>query len=261
MLDSETPFLPDPDAGTAAAAGPLRLPAPAPAQLPATGVTPRRPLRFTFARTVDDSPALPLPLPDLFEGVFDSPDRDAGDDRIRRSRARARALLDAREAALDPAARNLWHDDGQEDDTAGTAATSTLPAAAAAAAPPAETGRRRIRHLTAADLARDRARRNAPAPQAHEAITDPLRDRLRDVRCVLYSRDDDMPAHRTRAPLPERLTAMVLTLVLLVAALPVGLALGILSLFRGPDLRLSAQAVTVVGIVSSLWHGLVTIPL
>lgn len=252
MLDADPPFLPDLAPEVAPETASLRMPGLPATQQPA-GVTPRRPLRFTFARTAEDLPIPALTLPDLFEGVFDDSAHAATDPRLIRSRARARALLDAHEAALDPAERNLWFDYGIEDIPAAPPAPQT----ACADDTPAQTAPipRRIRHLTAADLtARAVTARSAQARAANDAIPDPLRDRLRDLRTALYTADD------TETPPPaalrHRLLAVVLNLALLIVALPAGIALTALALLRGPDLRLSSRAIALAGTAVTLWHSL-----
>ena len=258
MLDSETHFDPDPPSLTGVP--PLRLPqAATPAPAAAAGVTPRRPLRFTSARVAEDAPAQRLPLPDLFAGVFeDDTAGPAADPRIRRSRARARALMDAHEADLDPALRNLWHDYETAPDSPGPA---PAPSADPAPEPAAPGGRRPIRHLTAADLAAPRAARNRRLHTTHEDVADPLRDHLRDIRTALYAPVEADTPPAPRPALTERLTAGVLNLALVVAAMPVGLALTAVSLLRGPDLRLSARTVATVGALGTVVQALPGFPL
>lgn len=197
-------------------------------------VTPRRPLRLTSARPAGDSPAIALPVPNIFEGVFDTED-SLVDPRLQRSRSRARSLLAAREAALTEAERNLWHDDDP----------APAPEAPTVAIEPPRSGRR-VRHLTAADLA---ARNPAPSPVA----SDPLRDRLTAVREALYAPDPEADALSQQArPLPQRLAAQILNLILLVVALPVGAVVATITFLRGEDLTLSSRAVALVGALTGI---------
>jgi len=248
MLDIEATFSPYPDA--AAAAPPplsgLRVDVPADASAAAPqdvaeaagprAVTPRRPLRFTSARSAEESPAIALAIPNIFDGVFDTEDH-LTDPRLQRGRARARSLLARHEAALSDAERNLWHDDPQHE-----------PAPEPIVAQPAPVGRR-VRHLTAADLA-------ARALPGSPATSDPLRDRLINVRAALYAPDPDADAEAaardtTARPLPERLTAQVLNITLLTVALPVGATVATITLLRGEDLTLSARTIAIVGTISA----------
>jgi len=251
MLDVEATFSPHPDASPATrstlagllgdlpAATPVPDDPPPPAAPPSDTadsrpVTPRRPLRFTSARAAGESAHITLSVPNIFDGVFDAEDR-LTDPRLLRSRARARSLLAAREAALSEAERNLWHDDGLSE--------APAPQPAAPEASPARAGRR-VRHLTAADL----------GPAAHRSrpdIHDPLRDRLIDIRAALYAADPEAGTQDApRKDLPERLTAQVLNVTLLTVALPVGATVATITLLRGEDLALSARAVALVGAIT-----------
>lgn len=199
-------------------------------------VTPRRPLRLTSARPAGDSPAIALPVPNIFEGVFDTED-SLVDPRLQRSRARARSLLATREAALTPAERNLWHDDEP--------APAPAPEAPTAASEPTRSGRR-VRHLTIADLAK---RNHAQVP----VTSDPLRDRLTAIREALYAPDPEAEALAKNArPLAQRLTAQVLNVVLLTVALPVGAVVATITVLRGADLTLSSRAVALVGALTGI---------
>jgi len=182
-------------------------------------VTPRRLLRFSAARGIEDTRVQALPVLNLFDGVFESED-DLTDPRLLRSRARARRLLAAHEAGLSEAERNLWHDDPQPE-----------PAPAPALAPTEPQGRR-IRHLTAADIAP-----HAPAP-----IVDPLRDHLQAVRAALYAPDPDAPPPVERAGLGERLMAPLIATLLFLLSRPLGMAKSASTLLRAPDLRGAARA-------------------
>lgn len=192
-------------------------------------VTPRRLLRFSSARAAEDAPVLARPVLNLFDGVFDEDDTPT-DPRLLRSRARARRLLAAHEAGLSDAERNLWHDDPQPQPAPETAS------------PEPEPQGRRIRHLTAADI----------APHPPEPVHDPLRDRLHAARDALYLPHPDDPPPQPRPGLAERLTVQVLNATVLVAAWPVGLALAAITLRRGEDLRLTARTVALVGTASAL---------
>lgn len=241
MLDSDTSFVPDfqsPDALDlpAGAATPVADAATQP--VPPRPVTPRRPLRLSSARAEEPVRLSPA-VPDIFDGVFDE-DRPATDPRLQRGRARAMALLAAQEQHLSPEERNLWHDD------TGAATTTGTEPAPAPQTQPIQTGRR-VRHLTAADLSPQITPRNMPAiaPQP-DGMDDPLRTQLHEVRAALYDPLPEGEAPAT-ATLPERLTAATFNLILLVVALPLGLALTALTFLRGEDLRLSAHAIAIAG--------------
>ena len=183
-------------------------------------VTPRRPLRFTAARSAEDAAPVTLPSFNLFDGVFEDTALDGPgvDPRLQRSRARARAHLAAMEAALTPVERNLWHDDPEPEPPAQPvlARAATEDATTAEATPRTDAAclpRRPVRHLTAADIRRT----PRPAPQIH----DPLRDRLHDLRDILYTPTPEeteaaaaAAAHR-REPLPQRALSVLLPMVAL----------------------------------------------
>ena len=214
-------------------------------------VTPRRPMRFTFARDAGESAPIALPTPNLFDGIFqddllDSPDLDP---RLRRSRERALARLAAYEAALPPEQRNLWIDDGADDAAPTTVHAQT---AAQAAAPEARTEsrlhlahepghpRRVVRHLS---VKRHDAGHTAQAPLIH----DPLQDHLHRVRDALYTVDPEAePIVQPEPALHRRILAIVMHLFLIIATLPDRLAEGLSrhlpSSRRGFDLRLAATA-------------------
>lgn len=197
-------------------------------------VTPRRLLRFTSSRVAEDAPAIALPVPNIFEGVFDDEDH-LTDPRLLRSRARARALLAAHEALLSDAERNLWHDDPEPEPP---------PPAPVVTETAQERSGRRVRHLTAADI--------APHRPDDAPIHDSLRDRLQLVRAALYDPDPDAPpAPPPKPAMTERVTVQALNAALIITALPVGLIVSAITLLRGEDLRLSARAVAAVGAVTA----------
>ncbi|NBE08711.1 hypothetical protein [Paragemmobacter ruber] len=204
----------------------------------ARAITPRRPMRFTFARETPEPGRIALPAPNLFDGVFDSNTLSGADidPRLQRSRARALARLAAHEATLPPEARNLWHDDGAEPDAplAATEATETAPAVLPDATPPAMTmtapesvadpstatpaapvtPRRAVRQIAVT--------RRTPRPRPEiAAIHDPLQDHLHQIRDALYAPLPDtadaaeatatspIPA---RAPILARLVALIMAL-------------------------------------------------
>lgn len=214
-----------------------------PATADSRPVTPRRPLRFSFARSAEDTAPVTLPVSNIFVGIFDEDDLSTAgvDPRLARSRHRARAILAAREAALPAEEANLWHDFG---DTP-VAETAAIPAPAQAAsdldATTAPRGRRPVRHLTSADLL---AHRPTEAP-----VHDPLQDHLHRVRDALYAPDPEGEAAEAaaRPSVPARLAAHALNLALIVTALPLGVAMMIYTVFRGEDLRLSARMVAIAG--------------
>ena len=205
-------------------------------------VTPRRPLRFSSARTGEDAVAVTLPVANLFTGIFDEDDLATADvdPRLARSRQRARAILAAREAALPAEEANLWHDFALDPAPAPTLA----PLSADAAARTARTrSGRPVRHLTSADL---RANRLPETPEE-----DPLQTHLHRVRDALYAPDPEGDAAAAAAAahlsLPARCTAHAFNLALLVTALPLGAAMMVYTFLRGDDLRLSARLVAVAG--------------
>lgn len=209
-------------------------------------VTPRRPLRFSSARTSEDAVAVTLPVANLFTGIFDEDDLATADvdPRLARSRQRARAILAAREAALPAEEANLWHDFALDPAPAPTLAPLSADAATSAAARTARTrSGRPVRHLTSADL---RANRVAETP-----MEDPLQTQLHRVRDALYAPDPEGDAAAAAAAahlsLPARCTAHAFNLALLVTALPLGAAMMVYTFLRGEDLRLSARMVALAG--------------
>ena len=187
-------------------------------------VTPRRPLRFTAARSADEATPVSLPSFDLFEGVFEDSVLDGPnvDPRLQRSRARALARLAAIEATLSPVERNLWHDDAPEavapaptvqaDAGPQTAPTMAAPDTVVTRGEGVPMPRRPVRHLTPSDANRT----PRPAPQ----IQDPLRDRLRDLRDILYTPSpDEAEATAVAKPARKPIHAMALALLLPLLAL------------------------------------------
>lgn len=183
-------------------------------------VTPRRPLRFTAARGAEDIAPVALPSFNLFDGVFEDPALDGPDidPRLQRSRARARAQLATMEAALTPVERNLWHDDDPAPAPAPAAppAPTQIVTDAALSARPDGTAqpRRPVRHITSADLVR--------SPRPLPRIEDPLRDRLHDLRSILYTpTEEDLAAvaHPSRPPLAQRMADLARGMVMLIAGL------------------------------------------
>lgn len=276
MLDSDARFRPATDAPDPALASfmrarinaPTDLPAPDPSEAPSLRdqsrqdapldaidnrpITPRRPLRFSFARSTEEAAPVTLPVSNIFAGIFDENDLSTAgvDPRLARSRHRARAIIAAREAALPAEEANLWHDFGTE------RATDPAPrpdAAPSRAAPDldcttAPRSRRPVRHLTSADLL---------APRLTEpAIQDPLQDHLHRVLDALYAPDPEAEAAEAaaRPSLPARLAANVLNITLLVTALPLGAAIMFYTFFRGEDLRLSARMVAIAGTALTLFQ-------
>ena len=245
-------------------------------------ITPRRPMRFTFAREAPEPGRIALPAPNLFDGVFDSNTLSGADidPRLQRSRARALARLAAHEATLPPEARNLWHDDGVEADVASEAAAvapvttaevapdpapaMTTPATAAAGqAAGTVTPRRAVRQITVT------RRTPRPRPEA-AAIHDPLQDHLHQIREALYApppeATDATEATPTapvpaRAPILARLVALIMALAVMRTLLTLHRALtrsrtprvptGLPALRRlvmGP-LRLPARAVAITALI------------
>lgn len=211
-------------------------------QADARPVTPRRPLRFSFARTAEDAAPVTLPVSNIFLGIFDEDDLSTAgvDPRLARSRHRARAILAAREAALPAEEANLWHDFGPEpaQDHITAPAPASAPAVDSTTAP---RGRRPVRHLSSADLVAHR--------QIDPPTPDPLQDHLHRIRDAIYAPDPEAEAAEAaaRPSLPARLAAHALNLALIVTALPLGAALMVYTLLRGEDLRLSARMVAVAG--------------
>lgn len=199
------------------------------AEAEARPVTPRRPLRFTAARSTDEATPVSLPSFDLFEGVFEDSALDGPgvDPRLQRSRARALARLAAIEATLAPFERNLFHDDAPE-----VVAPVQPVAHDVLVEEPVEAPldnvvtrtegvpmpRRPVRHLTPGDASRTQR----PAPQ----IQDPLRDRLRDLRDILYTPSPEeaeatalAAAKPARPPVHAMALALLMPLLALVSAL------------------------------------------
>jgi hypothetical protein len=253
----------------------------APLVADARAITPRRPMRFTFARDAVEPGRIALPAPNLFDGVFDrsalvGPDIDP---RLQRSRARAMARLAAHEATLPPEARNLWHDDGTESDDA---AALTAPAIAETATPTvpdtahdtsadisADTGpvapRRAVRQITVT--------RRTPRPRPEPAaLHDPLQDQLHQIRDALYAPLPEDPAQTdpavaaapeapAKAPILARLVALIMALAVMRSFLTLHraltripapkadrLAAPLRRLLGGP-LRLPARAAAITALV------------
>ena len=199
------------------------------AEAEARPVTPRRPLRFTAARSTDEATPVSLPSFDLFEGVFeDSALEGPGvDPRLQRSRARARAHLAAMEATLAPFERNLFHDEAPEvvapvqpiahdvlvEEPVEAPLDNVVTRTEGVPVP-----RRPVRHQTPGDASRTQR----PAPQ----IQDPLRDRLRDLRDILYTPSPEeasaaalAAAKPARPPVHAMALALLMPLLALVSAL------------------------------------------
>jgi hypothetical protein len=231
-------------------------------------VTPRRPMRFTFARGEVEHSRLILPIPNLFENTFED-DTLTGpgiDPRLQRSRARARARLTAHEAALPPEARNLWCDDGSDEEmptasqvpleTEADSGTITLTETTANDGTDGHAPRRAVRHLSVT--------RRTPKPRLSSAeIHDPLQDHLHQVRDALYSTDPEEEAAALASPhqhaLPLRLAATLVTLAFLlvqvIAALRAGLpdrARALRDTLLGNSLRLPSRALAITGMILAI---------
>ena len=179
-------------------------------------VTPRRPMRFTFARESGDAAPISLPSFNLFDGVFqdDMLNQPELDPRLRRSRERALARIAAHEAALEPEARNLWCDDDFGGET--PAASDQQPTFhQTETANPTQTDavspRRVVRHIS---VRRSSERANL------EMVRDPLQDQLHRIRDALYTIDPaDLPDAQPRPGLLHRAVALMLQLALLLSVL------------------------------------------
>lgn len=254
----------------------------APALPETRAITPRRPMRFTFAREPVEPGRIALPTPNLFDGVFDTntlagPDIDP---RLQRSRARALARLAAHEATLPPEARNLWHDDGCEADIAPLAAETishttdaTLSASHAEAAPEIATTvatgpvtpRRAVRQIAVT--------RRTPRPRPEAAAPhDPLQDQLHQIRDALYAplpaaadtaEEAQVPAKApAQTPVFARLVALIMALAVMRTFLALQRAVArprsapkapafiatLRGLFTGP-MRMPARAVAITALV------------
>lgn len=254
--DPADPFTPDAAPDDAAASPDARA------------VTPRRPMRFTFARDSLEHSRQSLPIPNLFENAFDNGALTGLDidPRLQRSRARARARLAAHEATLPPEARNLWCDDASDDaqpdstatpgmDAADDQATITLTETAASDGSDGQTPRRAVRHLSVT--------RRTPKPRIPVAeISDPLQDHLHQVRHALYTPDPEEEAALAAAP-PQgklaRLIAALLTVALLLTQIAAHLRATLADQARplrdalaGNGLRLPSRAIAITGVVFAL---------
>ena len=234
-------------------------------------VTPRRPMRFTFARDTVEHSRLILPIPNLFENTFED-DTLTGpgiDPRLQRSRARARARLAAHEATLPPEARNLWCDEGGDpwlagssDDTQAPAAetdaplsTLTLTETTASDGSDGQAPRRAVRHLTVT--------RRSPKPRLPEAeIHDPLQSHLHQVRQALYTPDPEEERAQTAAPpqgMAQRLVAALVTVALMLAQIISQLRQSLSDQTRplrdamvGNGLRLPSRAIAIIATIFAL---------
>ena len=186
-------------------------------------ITPRRPMRFTFARETGEPTPVAPPAFNLFAGVFqeDSLEHPDLDPRLRRSRERAMARIAAHEAALPPEARNLWFDDAEA--AQGTSVAIAEASLSSEASPPSVESdvthpRRVVRHICVKRRAEE-----APAPAA--TIRDPLQDHLHRIREALYTVDpSDQPESMPQLSLADRLIAILLHLAVLFSTLPERLA-------------------------------------
>lgn len=223
-LDDASPLYPPQPAAVATDAPASDIP-------DSRSVTPRRPMRFTFAREVAEPGRAALPIQNLFDGVFDDSTLTGPgiDPRLQRSRARAVARLAAHESSLPPEARNLFCDDGTDDthdaihDDLSDAAPQTPPltVTATTAANDGTDGtapRRAVRHLAVT--------RRAPRPKVNPAaIHDPLQLHLHQVRDALYAPDPEAEPQQAatvqlqQPALPLRLLAVLLTLAFTLARL------------------------------------------
>jgi hypothetical protein len=249
--DDSDLFAPEPDALTSDSAD-IRA------------VTPRRPMRFTFAREAVEHSRLILPIPNLFENVFadDSLDGPGIDPRLQRSRARALAQLAAHEAALLPEARNLWFDDGSDlaepvgpaqitTDT--DADTITMTETSASDGSDGHAPRRAVRHLSVT--------RRTPKPRlAQSDIHDPLQDHLHQVREALYTitPEDEAAAlaaaeeNSPRARILAAWAMMSLMFIQIIASLRLAMSdqtRPLRDAVFGNSLRLPARAVAITGLI------------
>ncbi len=231
-------------------------------------VTPRRPMRFTFARDSIEHSRLILPIPNLFENAFED-DTLTGpgiDPRLQRSRARARARLMAHEAALPPEARNLWCADGSDEemptashpplDTEADSGIITRTETTANDGTDGHAARRAVRHLSV-------TRRTAKPRLAASDIHDPLQDHLHQVRDALYATDPQAEPAALAAPpqhaLPLRLAAALVTLAFLlmqiIAALRASMpdrARALRDTLLGNSLRLPSRALAITGMILAI---------
>lgn len=231
-------------------------------------VTPRRPMRFTFAREAVEHSRLILPIPNLFESAFedDSLDGPGIDPRLQRSRARARARLAAHEAALPPEARNLWFDDGSElpaPDAVVQAApdtetiTITMSETCASDGSDGHAPRRAVRHLSVT--------RRTPKPhRALAEIHDPLQDHLHQVREALYTPSPEeettvlaaVPQPALLLRISASVSAALMGLALLFMQITTQLQIAVFSQTRllrtaslSGNLRLASRAMAITGLI------------
>lgn len=226
-------------------------------------VTPRRPMRFTFARETVEHSRLILPIPNLFENVFadDNLDGPGIDPRLQRSRARALAQLAVHEATLPPEARNLWFDD--DSDLAASQSvvqatpdtdTITMTETSASDGSDGQAPRRAVRQLSVT--------RRTPKPRlALSEIHDPLQHHLHQVREALYTPTPEEEAAvalaaTTDQTLRTRILAFMAMLTLIcvqiIASLRRALPDQTLSLrdaVFGNSLRLPARTVAITGLI------------
>lgn len=196
------------------------------APVPARTVIPRRPLRLTPLREdVATDPRANLAALNIFADIFDPEpvaDSDVSlDPRIAASRRRARNRIDRHVNSLAPDEANFWH-------------ASTWSAPQDAATPTQSAA--------------------VPANDSPD-LPSPLHEQLARVREALYSQGSDDEAQVLETPSVQiRLASHAMTATLVVVAFPLGAALTTYSLFRGANIRLSAQAMAVVASALGLWH-------
>ncbi len=187
-------------------------------------IVPRRPLRLSPKREGEAPDARkPRVALNIFADVFDADPLPEGratvDARVAASRRRARRKLATVAGNLSPHEANFWH-------------------------PSAEA---------------DPSYADHPGTMAHPATNDrpdlpvPLHHQLARVRHALYAEPSGQPSAADQSR-QIKLASLAMNATLVVVAFPVGAAVTLHSVLRGGDIRLSAQAMSIVAAVVCAWQ-------
>lgn len=188
-------------------------------------VVPRRPLRLSppeDAETPD--PRQALQALNIFADLFDGdpvPATDTHlDPRIAASRRRARRSLTRSDPELAPDEANFWHPLALADDL----------------------------HTPSG---------HTPAAASPQAPVIPLHEQLALIRSAIYAPDPEVEARQVADANTARmrLASHTMNATLMLVAFPVGAAITTHTLLRGSDIRLSAQAMAIVGTILAASHG------